>query len=146
MSVKRMIASHTKMALHDRRIGMQVIRRALEHDMSIVEYIHQIGKFNIAKMVRKEIHHKPEWNTNSGYMQLAMCADAVERTKTFYPPGVTKGTKQSSTSNPRSEMYCSVRRTIDWFGQPLSRGARRRPTWRIPMIPVKSSGLRPANR
>jgi hypothetical protein len=39
-----MIASHTKMALHDLRFGMQVIRRALEHDMSIVEYIHQIGK------------------------------------------------------------------------------------------------------
>src|ERR1700730_9726539 len=43
-SVKRIIASHTKMALHDLRFAMQVIRRALEHDMSIVLYIHEIGK------------------------------------------------------------------------------------------------------
>ena len=38
----------------------------------------------------KKYNYKPEWGANSGYMQLAMWADAVERAKTFYPPDVIK--------------------------------------------------------
>ncbi len=38
----------------------------------------------------KKYNYKPEWSANSGYMQLAMWADAVERAKTFYPPDVIK--------------------------------------------------------
>ena len=38
----------------------------------------------------KKYSYKPEWGANSGYMQLAMWADAIERAKTFYPPDVIK--------------------------------------------------------
>jgi len=38
----------------------------------------------------KKYNYKPEWGANSGYMQLAMWADAIERAKTFYPPDVIK--------------------------------------------------------
>ncbi len=38
----------------------------------------------------KKYSYKPEWSANSGYMQLAMWADAIERAKTFYPPDVIK--------------------------------------------------------
>ena len=38
----------------------------------------------------KKYNYKPEWGANSGYMQLAMWADAIERAKTFYPPDVIR--------------------------------------------------------
>lgn len=51
-------------------------------------------RFPIAKefvaAFEKKYNYKPEWSANSGYMQLAMWADAVERAKTFYPPDVIK--------------------------------------------------------
>ncbi len=34
--------------------------------------------------------YKPEWGAHTGYLQLALWADAVERAKTFYPPEVIK--------------------------------------------------------
>jgi ABC-type branched-subunit amino acid transport system substrate-binding protein len=34
--------------------------------------------------------YKPEWSAHSGYLQLALWADAVERAGTFYPPDVIK--------------------------------------------------------
>jgi ABC-type branched-subunit amino acid transport system substrate-binding protein len=49
----------------------------------------------------KKYNYKPEWGANTGYMQIAMWADAVERAKTFYPPEVIKayeaGQKVQST-------------------------------------------------
>jgi hypothetical protein len=100
----------------------------MEHDMSIVEYIHQISKTQYR-------HDGSKRNTPQAGMgrQLSVyAADDVGRcdgaSKTFYPPEVINGTKRSSTSNPRSEMYCSVRRTIDWFGQSSSRGHEEGPT------------------
>ena len=51
-------------------------------------------KFPLAKdfvaAFRKKYGYKPEWGANSGYMQVAMWADAVERAKSFYPPDVIK--------------------------------------------------------
>jgi branched-chain amino acid transport system substrate-binding protein len=38
----------------------------------------------------KKYNYKPDWSANSGYMSLALWADAVERAKTFYPPAVIK--------------------------------------------------------
>jgi branched-chain amino acid transport system substrate-binding protein len=38
----------------------------------------------------KKYNYKPDWSANSGYMQLAMWADAIERAKSFYPPDVIK--------------------------------------------------------
>ena len=34
--------------------------------------------------------YKPEWGAHTGYLQIALWADAVERAKTFYPPEVIK--------------------------------------------------------
>jgi ABC-type branched-subunit amino acid transport system substrate-binding protein len=34
--------------------------------------------------------YRPEWGADTGYMQIAMWADAVERAKTFYPPEIIK--------------------------------------------------------
>jgi ABC-type branched-subunit amino acid transport system substrate-binding protein len=51
-------------------------------------------KYPLAKMFVAEFEtkygYKPEWGANSGYMQVAMWADAVERAKSFYPPDVIK--------------------------------------------------------
>jgi branched-chain amino acid transport system substrate-binding protein len=51
-------------------------------------------QFPIAKefvaAFEKKYNYKPEWSANSGYMSLAMWADAIERAKTFYPPEVIK--------------------------------------------------------
>ncbi|HTC11587.1 MAG TPA: substrate-binding protein [Acetobacteraceae bacterium] len=45
--------------------------------------------------------YKPEWSANSGYMQIALWADAVTRAGSFYPPDVIKayeaGKKTQST-------------------------------------------------
>jgi len=38
----------------------------------------------------KKYHYKPEWSANSGYMQIALWADAVTRAGSFYPPDVIK--------------------------------------------------------
>ena len=50
----------------------------------------------------KKYNYKPEWGANTGYMQVALWADAVERAKTFYPPEVVKayeaGQKNDSTT------------------------------------------------
>jgi ABC-type branched-subunit amino acid transport system substrate-binding protein len=50
---------------------------------------------------QQKYNYKPEWGANTGYMQIAMWADAVERAKTFYPPEVIKayeaGEKVQST-------------------------------------------------
>ena len=50
----------------------------------------------------KKYSYKPEWGANTGYMQVALWADAVERAKTFYPPEVIKayeaGQKNDSTT------------------------------------------------
>ena len=50
----------------------------------------------------KKYNYKPEWGANTGYMQVAMWADAVERAKTFYPPDIIKayeaGQKIDSTT------------------------------------------------
>ncbi len=49
----------------------------------------------------KKYNYKPEWSANSGYMQLALWADAVSHAGTFYPPTVIKsyesGRKTDST-------------------------------------------------
>jgi branched-chain amino acid transport system substrate-binding protein len=49
----------------------------------------------------KKYNYKPEWGANSGYMQLALWADAVSHAGTFYPPAVIKsyesGRKINST-------------------------------------------------
>ena len=51
-------------------------------------------KYPLAKMFvqafEKKHGYKPEWGANSGYMQVALWAEAVERAKTFYPPEVIK--------------------------------------------------------
>jgi branched-chain amino acid transport system substrate-binding protein len=51
-------------------------------------------KYPLAKLFvsefQKKYGYKPEWGANSGYMQVAMWADAVERAKSFYPPDVIK--------------------------------------------------------
>ena len=62
-------------------------------------------RYPLAKMFvaefEKKYGYKPEWGANSGYMQVAMWADAVERAKSFYPPDVIKayeaGQKVQST-------------------------------------------------
>ena len=38
----------------------------------------------------KKYNYKPEWSANSGYMSLALWADAVTRAGSFYPPDVIK--------------------------------------------------------
>lgn len=38
----------------------------------------------------KKYNYKPEWSANSGYMQVALWADAVTRAGSFYPPDVIK--------------------------------------------------------
>ncbi len=52
------------------------------------------GRFPLAKEFvaefEKKYNYKPDWSANSGYMSLALWADAVERAKTFYPPAVIK--------------------------------------------------------
>ena len=65
----------------------------------------------------KKYNYKPEWSANSGYMQLALWADAIERAKTFYPPDVIKAYEAASTSSPRWAKCGSVQRTINWCGQ-----------------------------
>ena len=51
-------------------------------------------KFPLAKEFvaefQKKYNYKPEWSANSGYMQIALWADAVSRAGTFYPPAVIK--------------------------------------------------------
>jgi ABC-type branched-subunit amino acid transport system substrate-binding protein len=46
-------------------------------------------------------NYKPDWSANSGYMQIALWADAVTRAGSFYPPDVIKayeaGKKTQST-------------------------------------------------
>jgi ABC-type branched-subunit amino acid transport system substrate-binding protein len=39
---------------------------------------------------QKKYNYKPEWSANSGYMSLALWADAVTRAGSFYPPDVIK--------------------------------------------------------
>jgi ABC-type branched-subunit amino acid transport system substrate-binding protein len=39
---------------------------------------------------QKKYNYKPEWSANSGYMQIALWADAVTRAGSFYPPDVIK--------------------------------------------------------
>ncbi len=38
----------------------------------------------------KKYNYKPEWSANSGYMSIALWADAVTRAGSFYPPDVIK--------------------------------------------------------
>jgi ABC-type branched-subunit amino acid transport system substrate-binding protein len=38
----------------------------------------------------EKYHYKPDWSANSGYMQMALWADAVTRAGSFYPPDVIK--------------------------------------------------------
>ena len=51
-------------------------------------------KYPLAKMFndafRAKNKYDPEWGAATGYMQIAMWADAVERAKSFYPPDVIK--------------------------------------------------------
>jgi branched-chain amino acid transport system substrate-binding protein len=51
-------------------------------------------KFPLAKefvaAFEAKYHYKPEWSANSGYMQIALWADAVSRAGSFYPPDVIK--------------------------------------------------------
>ena len=51
-------------------------------------------KFPLAKEFvaefQKKYNYKPEWSANSGYMSLALWANAVTRAGSFYPPTVIK--------------------------------------------------------
>jgi ABC-type branched-subunit amino acid transport system substrate-binding protein len=44
---------------------------------------------------RKKYNYIPEWSANTGYMQIALWADAVTRAGTFYPPAVIKAYEAS---------------------------------------------------
>ncbi len=55
----------------------------------------------------KKYSYKPEWSANSGYMQLAMWADAIERAKTFYPPDVIKA-YEAKQAHPIHGRRCMV--------------------------------------
>ena len=44
---------------------------------------------------RKKYNYPPEWSANTGYMQIALWADAVTRAGSFYPPAVIKAYEAS---------------------------------------------------
>ena len=51
-------------------------------------------------------NYKPEWSANSGYMQIALWADAVTRAGSFYPPDVIKAYEAGKqTQSTVGEVY-----------------------------------------
>jgi branched-chain amino acid transport system substrate-binding protein len=44
---------------------------------------------------KRKYNYPPEWSANTGYMQIALWADAVTRAGTFYPPAVIKAYEAS---------------------------------------------------
>ncbi len=80
-------------------------------------------KFPLAKLFNEAFKAKynyyPEWGADTGYMQLAMWADAVQRANSFYPPDIIKayeaGYVVQSTVGPvhfRAEDHQLVRPVI----------------------------------